>query len=321
MQELFSRREVRPLDVIVVGNLNIDITAFIEAPPPPDSEVEAHIFNISFGGSAANLATALSKLSCKVGLVAHIGSDELGKTALMELKREGVYTSYIHIEKGQTTGFVVVIVERSGVKRMIAFRGANSFLSSRSLPLRAARRTYIVHASSVKPSIANGIASKALKGKAIFTYDPGGAAIKYKFKDFQPVLEKTKILFLNKTEAESLTSESDPRRVADLLLDYVPVVVVKLGAQGVYASYEGEDIHVPAFEVDMVIDTTGAGDAFNAGFLKGLLLNLPLRECCLLGNAVAAMKITAPGARGGLPTLQQLSEFLRSRGVIIEKLP
>ncbi|HDI46759.1 MAG TPA: carbohydrate kinase family protein [Candidatus Methanomethylia archaeon] len=314
------KNAARVFDTLAVGNLNVDITAFVESTPPPDGEVEARVFHISFGGSAANFAVALSRLSSRVGLIAHIGSDEMGKSALAELEREKVYTRLIRVEKGRTTGYVLVLVERSGVKRMVAFRGANQLLSSRSLPLKAARRAKIVHASSVKPSTAEGIAAKAVRGGAVFTYDPGGSALKYPLKEFAPVLEKTHILFVNSTEVKAITGISDPKKAADVLSEYAPTVVVKMGAKGVYAVGEEEREFIPAFEVEEVVDTTGAGDAFNAGFIKGLLLGLSFRECCIMGNAVAALKIAHPGARGGLPTLQQVSEFLRARGVFIRGL-
>jgi ribokinase len=111
----------------------------------------------------------------------------------------------------------------------------------------------------------------------------------------------------NALELEQLTGEKDPRKGAEVILEMgVKIVVVKLGAKGCYITDGEEKVTVESFPVK-VVDTTGAGDAFNAGFLYGLLDNKNnLYECGRLGNFVASRSVTTNGARAGLPYQKEL---------------
>jgi sugar/nucleoside kinase (ribokinase family) len=113
----------------------------------------------------------------------------------------------------------------------------------------------------------------------------------------------------NQSEACQLTGDEDPGRSAARLAEFCPLVVVKAGAQGAYAHAGGQAWHAPALPVD-VVDTTGAGDAFDAGFLAALLQGEPVETCLRYGNICGGLSTTQPGGASATPTLDALKKFL-----------
>jgi ribokinase len=121
-----------------------------------------------------------------------------------------------------------------------------------------------------------------------------------------PIIEKTSVLMPNLSELELLTKTADHRKGAEVLLKKgVEIVAVKLGSKGCYVTDSRENHNIEPFKVK-VVDTTGAGDAFCAGFLYGLISEKSLYECGRLGNFVASRCIVKMGARPGLPYLKDL---------------
>lgn len=316
-QEYSLRQEEKALDVIAIGNINVDLTAVVDKIPEEDSEVEAKSFSINFGGSAANFAVAASRLGLKTGIIAWVGSDVFGDLSLQDLMKEGVDVSRVKYSDLMPTGSVTVLVSPDGSRRMIAFRGANKLLSADDLDEKYLSRATLVHASNVSINLASEIAAKARKLGIKFSYDPGGLGVQADKDALEKIFSDTDILFCNKVEAHTIVGSDDVEKCAEHLSNLADIVVVKMGKEGALIR-SGKMLHkVPAFKVN-VVDTTGAGDAFNAGFILGLLKDQPLDVAGLIANATAALKITKAGARQGLPTLSQVKKFLESNGLSLE---
>jgi len=132
------------------------------------------------------------------------------------------------------------------------------------------------------------------------SFDPGIIYAQRGIDELKPILTHVDILLLNKTEIEELTGLNYRDGASELISMGISVVVVKLGEDGCYITDGSKEIAVPSFKVE-VVDTTGAGDAFNAGFLYGFLKGKDLEECGRLGNLVASRCIQKLGARAGLP--------------------
>jgi ribokinase len=142
------------------------------------------------------------------------------------------------------------------------------------------------------------------------SFDPGALYAQRGYTQLEPIIERAYLMLPNSIELEKITGEKDHERGAAFLLGKgVEVVAVKLGERGCYVTNGYEKHSVPVIK-DAVVDTTGAGDAFNAGFLYGILNKKSLLDCGKLGNFVASRKITRMGARAGLPFLKDL-ELLR----------
>jgi ribokinase len=144
---------------------------------------------------------------------------------------------------------------------------------------------------------------------ALVSVDPGGEARKLRPDDLKGI----DVLLMNEVECASMTG-LDYRGGAEVLRGFAGTVVVKRGEKGAFAVGQGskEEVEAAAFRVD-VADTTGAGDAFDAGFMAALICGRHLREALTWGAGAAAMKIQKRGARNGLPTRRELMEFLSAR--------
>jgi len=291
------------LDVLAVGNINVDMSFFMEGMPEPDDETFARDFAVFQGGSAANFAVGVARLGLRTGILGCVGADPLGREALRLLRKENVLTDSVRVSKRRRTGTVCVLVEEGGVRRMIAYRGANEEL--RLLVRREIPQAKFVQLCNVSREVLGAVLMRKGEDKVIL--DPGGGSKDFRIEDLRGV----DLLFVNELECRNLTN-ADYERGSEILSEHVGTVVVKLGSRGAFMREGEESAYQEAFPVK-VVDTTGAGDAFNAGFVAALCSGRSGNDCLLWGNGVAALKIRSKGARTGLPTLKDLATFLRER--------
>ncbi|MGA2572626.1 MAG: carbohydrate kinase family protein [Candidatus Methanomethylicaceae archaeon] len=295
----------RKLDVLALGNINVDLSFFVDQMPKADDEVTAMDYSVFSGGSAANFAVGTARLGLKTGIVGCVGEDDFGREAIAALHREEISTDFVAFSKGKNTGTVCVIVDSKGARRMIAYRGANADLGG--IVAGGLPEAKVVQLSNVSKDILL-IALKKKAGKVAL--DPGGESKHLKPED----LKGADFLLLNDLECRNITGMGY-REGSEVLLRKAGTVVVKLGRRGVFVRSVDTALLEPAFKVDAV-DTTGAGDAFDAGFIAGINDNLTPKEASLWGAGEAAIKIMKKGARTGLPTKEELLEFLSDHRVI-----
>ncbi|MCX8182015.1 MAG: carbohydrate kinase family protein [Candidatus Methanomethyliaceae archaeon] len=286
------------LDVLSAGNINIDLSFLINKLPDLDGEETADL-EIFHGGSAANFAVGVSRLGLKAGILGCVGDDEFGREAICELKKAGVVTDFVRVSKGKRTGTVCVLVDKSGGRRMLAYRGANVELESLVEDLPEAK---FIQLCNVSRNVLMKI--KKSRGRARISLDPGGSVVELTPED----LDGVDLLLLNELECRLLT-RSEYREGTRKLSEYVRQVVVKLGERGAYA-FDGREEKIQRALRVKVVDTTGAGDAFDAGFITAFIKGMGIEECLRWGIATASLKIQRRGAREGLPTLVELEEFL-----------
>ena len=291
------------LDVLAVGNINVDMSFFVEGMPKPDDETFARDFAVFQGGSAANFAVGAARLGLRTGILGCVGADPLGREALRLLKEEKVSTDLVRVSKERRTGTVCVLVEESGVRRMIAYRGANEELEP--LVKEEIPQARFVQLCNVSREVLGAVLRR--KGGSKVILDPGGGSKDLRIEDLRGV----DLLFVNELESRNLTG-ADYERGSEILSEHVDTVVVKLGSRGAFMRYGEDRAYQEAFRV-RVVDTTGAGDAFNAGFVAALCNGKSREEGLLWGTGVAALKIQSKGARAGLPTLKDLTAFLHER--------
>jgi len=295
------------LDVLAVGNINIDLSFYARRSPKSDEEILAKDFTLFHGGSAANFAVATSRLGLRSGILGCVGADSFGEEALSALRAEGVSTKFTGSAKTRKTGAVCVVVEENGLRRMIAYRGANEELMR--VVKEHAGKGYLQKAGVIQLSNVNkSVLREVLRSKsAIVSLDPGGESGQLDVED----LEGLDIILLNEAECESLTL-LDYEKGAEVLSKRIGTVVVKQGDRGAFVKSGRRLLRQPAFSVE-VTDTTGAGDAFDAGFIAATCASKSLEEALLWGSGVAALKIQRKGARNGLPYMRELLAFLASK--------
>ncbi|NHW23271.1 MAG: carbohydrate kinase family protein [Archaeoglobales archaeon] len=289
--------------VIGFGALNLDKIYRVDKIPGRDEEGFVRDLQIFPGGSAANTIVGLARLGLRTAYIGKIGDDAEGQILLGDLRREGVETRTVIRAKGRS-GTAMILVDDSGNRAILVDPGVNDTIRYDEIDLDFSREFDLLHLTSF--ICKNGLDSlesqkRIVKDFRIVSFDPGMPYAERGLEDMLPILERTTIFLPNRSEIERLFG-MDYRKSADKCLELgIQIVAVKLGSEGCWIRTEEKEISVKPFRV-RVVDTTGAGDAFNAGFLYGYLRGKSLEECGKIGNYVASLCIQKIGARSGLPS-------------------
>ena len=260
----------------------------------------------SGGGSAANTTVALARMGFSTRFIGKVGEDEEGDFLLENLRP--VQTS--SIRRGQRSGICLVVLDRHQDRFLFVKGNANSTLTIDEVNLRGLRDISWIHLTSFigePPFEAQKALVNHLEASVKISIDPGEIYAKKGLDKIQPLIKRCHILFLTEREIRLLTN-LDLSAGARALMEIGPsIVVCKKGRQGSHIFTGGEDFEVPAIEVE-VVDNTGAGDVYNAGFLAGLFLGKSLEESAHFATKVAAKSVTGYG-RDCYPTEEDLKNF------------
>lgn len=304
-------------DVVVIGDINVDILARIDHYPPPGGHGLADEVCIESGGSAANTAALLGRFGLDVAMVGCVGDDSLAGLALQSLQSAGVDVSRVRRHPAATTGIFLVAVTPDGERTMFGGRGANSRLSPSDVDADVIKAARWLHLSGYALLSESGTAAlqeavDVARGAGIpVSLDVGiGPATEQWRRQMLELAAQVDLLLPNAVEAESLTGECDPAQAAQQLRSGKgQTVLLKLGKRGCYVSSSSEGWTQPAFDVEAV-DSTGAGDACNAAFIAGRRAGLDTRSSALLANACGALATTTVGAGSSLPEPADVLRFL-----------
>jgi ribokinase len=297
-------------DVIGFGALNVDLLFKVERLANAEEESFIKDYLEACGGSAANSIVGLARLGCKVGFIGKVAKDREGKLQLDCFRKEGVDTTgIVETTKGKS-GSVFGFVDKKGSRALYINSGVNDIIEPREIKWAYVSQTKFLHLSSFvgeKSFRAQKKLLSALPSEVKISFDPGSLYAQKGFAVLEPLLSNSYVFMPNAIELEQLTGEVDYRKGAEVMLNIgVKIVAVKLGAKGCYVTDGQQRFTVESFKVK-VVDTTGAGDAFCAGFLYGLIQDKSLYECARLGNFMASRSVMAMGARTGLPHAKDLS--------------
>lgn len=298
------------MDVIGFGALNLDRLYMVERIAREGEHVPVKGVCESPGGSAANTITGLARLGLSTGFVGALGRDQEGKILLEDFRKNNVDTSGISLLSGRT-GIIIGFVDRKGERTLYPCPGVNSMLSEKDIDEGYAANASFMHITSFvsdKQFILQKRIVKKLPDVRI-SFSPGDLYVKKGARRLSPLIKRSSVVFLNEAEAEELTGK-DFREGASRLLDRgAGIAAVTLGARGCFVSGPEGSYDIPAYKVN-VVDTTGAGDAFAAGFLYTLIKGCSLLEAGRNGNMVASLCIRKVGARTGLPYRSSLKKFI-----------
>lgn len=300
------------MDLITIGDVNIDLTITVPRFPKEDDEVQISSIKQSLGGDATNIAVAAAKLGIKTAVISCIGNDSESTQLLQWLSDQHIHINEIQRSAKNKSGLVISIVRNDGQRNLLSHRGANQDLHIGPKQVSIIQQSRAVHISDPIPETENWIISEKSFDNQIISFDPGSITAARGLTSLKPVLEKVKLLFVNETEIELMTGNKDLVESAKRMLSYGPqLIIVKKGAKGCYFTSKEEAYTVPGYKVTSV-DSTGAGDAFDAAFLAELLNGQPFVEAAQFANAVGAITCTQYGAQNGLVNRQQVIQFLQS---------
>jgi ribokinase len=297
-------------DVVGFGALNVDKLFKVDqiAEAEEESFIKSH--SEMCGGSAANTIIGLARLGCKVGFVGKIADDKEGALLLRDFRKECVNTAGIISAKKGESGQVMGFVDAKGERALYINSGVNDTIAFDEVKTDYVLNTKFLHLTSFVGNLSFQTQKKLLQNLPEYvniSFDPGALYARKGLAELEPIIGKSYVMMPNAKELSLITGEADYCSGADFLIGKgVKIVAIKLAGEGCYVTDGHERLRIEAFKVKAV-DTTGAGDAFCAGFLYGLLKEKTLQECGRLGNFVASRCVTKMGARAGLPYRKDLA--------------
>jgi ribokinase len=285
---------------IVVGDVMMDVTARIESEIVYASDTPARV-SLQPGGSAANTAAWMGATGQPVTFVGCVGDDPFGAAIRSELTALHV-NQHLHVSSLLPTGTCVVIVDHRRERTMFPDAGANSALPSDAFDgslITADSHVHLTGYTLLNPAsrqAGEAALARAKEVGASCSIDPSSAGpLSRQLALFRDLLPHVDVLLANEEEAMVLSGAPDTVTALEALAAVVPLVVVKCGGRGILASRDDQRVTAPAPATE-VVDTTGAGDAFAAGFLPAWLSGAGLEEAVASGQAVAAMAVSRVGA-------------------------
>lgn len=284
--------------VLSAGHVNWDVTLRVDELPEPDGESRIRAQSSGGGGSAANTAVALSSLDIDAGVLGSVGDDEHGQLVRDELDQRGVDLSALREIEGGTTAVKYLLIATNGTVAVLGNDGCNEAVGPADIDPARLDGIDHLHLTSQRPATARRLAELARAGDGTVSFDPGR---RLPHRDFSGALSLADLVFCNDREA-SVVGELEPELRADCTL------VVKQGSEGALALAGEEEYHHRGFGVDPV-DTSGAGDAFAAGFLTEWLDGDDVNRCLAVGNACGALAAEQQGART-TPTREAVERLL-----------
>ncbi len=300
-----------------IGDVNVDLIARIDRMPGLGKQVITRDFQTHGGGSSANFAMQSARLGMDIQLFGKVGDDVFGRFVLVELEDNKVDTRNVLLSD-RKTGVTFAMVE--GIERsFITFRGENATYNINDIDLPKISAD-LVHLPSY--FLLDGLRYDYVKLIDLLhaagiqvSFDTGWDPLGFQKKEVEPLFEiipKVDIFLPNIDEARKILGDDrlTPEGAARILLDMgVKIVVIKMGKDGCFVTDGKTAEHVPAFKVT-VVDTTGAGDTFIAGFVMGHVHGKSLRECAVIGAATAGIKIGGVGW-STYPTREKVNKFLQ----------
>jgi len=277
--------------------------------PAFDTKVRFTEYEKAAGGQTASAMVALQRLGLKTAYAGRFGSDEDGRFGLRAIEYEGVNLDFTEMIDGADNQIAFIMIDsRTGERTIIWDRDERLSYRADEAPLELAALGRVLHIDGHDPPACALMAGAARAAGAAITADIDN--IYDGLPDLLPLID---VLITSAELPDRLTGISDERAaLVELKARYgCAVIGTTLGARGARIYCEGQFIESPSFAVPGGCrDTTGAGDAFHAGFIYGLLNQEELETCMKLGNAVAALKCRSLGGRAALPTLDELNEFM-----------
>jgi ribokinase len=261
----------------------------------------------SGGGQAANTAVALARMGFRCGYLGKVGDDEMGHLLLEGL--EDVDKG--HIQRGGDSGMCLCILDQDGERANAVFPGCNDTISLNDSDVDYVRASKALHITSFCDDKILDLQEWLLKQglrAAMVTFDPGEIYSRLGLGRLRKVLGYTRVLFATMEELRIMTGKEPQEAAADVIACGTGIVVCKRGAQGSEIITGKGVIHIAATQVRQVVDRTGAGDVYAAGFIAGLLMGYPLEICGRLASEAAALSISAYG-RGKYPGKFFLEDF------------
>lgn len=292
----------------------------------PLEEVEH--FTRSLAGAEVNVCIGLTRLGHKATYITRLGDEPLGHYIENFLKKESIDTEFITYDSIYKTGFQLKSKVKSGDPYVPYYRkgSAASHMGIKEIDAIDFNGIKLVHITGIPPALSDTcreatyrLIERAKENHIFITFDPNLRPALWESQEvmtqtINDIASKCHMILPGTSEGLILMGSEDPEKIADFYQGLgIKKVLVKLGPDGAYVRDEDTSYTVPGFKVEKVVDTVGAGDGFAAGVISGLLENLSIKESVLRGNAIGSIQVTHISDNEGLPTRQELDEYMKQR--------
>ena len=302
--------------LLVVGELNVDlILNKIQALPQVGKEMIADEMEMCLGSSSAIMAANSAALGVDTTFCGVIGDDYFGDFILNELERKSVSCQHITRLQDQKTGCTLVL--NYGQDRAnVTFQGAMNALTINHIPFETPSVYQHLHISSLflQKGLLNDIEQILINARAAgmttsldLQWDP---AEQWAF-DYERCLPYVDVFMPNESELLALTKAGSLDDAIEKIRPYLNTLALKLGRKGSMGIRGEQQLTVPAFEAPHFADAIGAGDSFNAGFIKKYITGAPLEDCLREGNMMGALNTTAAGGTGAFSDISTISKNIK----------
>jgi ribokinase len=296
----------RQFDIITIGDTCVDLIMSMGDIVPRFGQVEQWVpdYFVEMGGSTCIFACQAAKLGLRTAVLGRVGEDLFGRLIMQRLEESGVDTRYITIDARLKTGMGISMCKPDGDRAILTFGGSlnavypsdvsDDFLNS-GRHLHYGSYYLQTNLLSVAPSVLRRAHELGLTTSLDTNWDPSG-----NWKEgLDEMLGSTDIFFPNEQEALAISGAATLAEAAERLGQSVAVVAIKRGDKGALIQTGKQRFVTPVEPVDQLVDTIGAGDSFDAGFLAGWLNALSPAECAAIGNACGRATTLAQGGIAG----------------------
>ncbi len=297
---------------LAVGNINVDLYVYVERLPEPDEELPVERFRIAPGGAAANYAVGASLAGHEAHLLAHTAKHAESFGVLSALRERGVVLDKLVVHEEGLPGIVVVVVTRGGETVMFKVRGVNELLRGDEVK---GEKFDVIHVASVEPSVALRVLDN--NTASITSYDPGGAVAFRMPSRVASMAGRVTILTLNAREFVHVFGYSIGRAASTLPDDRY--LLLRLGARGSLLVWNKGVLYARSCAFGTAVDTTGAGDAFNAYFNSWLAEGRSVEEALVAGSVAAGLKVLREGAQS-IPARGEVEDRMSACADIVRRL-
>ena len=308
---------MKKFDLLVAGEINPDLILTDPNLKPQFKQVEILVEDaaLTAGSSSVIFACGAARLGLRVAFIGVVGKDLFGAFMLEVLESRGVDVSHVIVDENQVTG-LSVILNRTNDRSILTHLGAINALRGEQVTDALLAQTRHLHVASyfLQTSLQPGMADLFQRAQAFelttsldTNWDP-----QENWVGVYELLKLTTVFLPNENEALSLTGASTVEEAAERLAAQASIVAVKMGADGGLV-FDGETLYrAPIIPVD-VLDTVGAGDTFDAGFIYGFLQGWPLERCLKLGVVCGSLSTRMAGGIASQPVLDEALRFLDDR--------
>jgi len=300
---------VADYDVLVLGEINVDLIFRAEEVMPVfGQELLVDDMALTMGSSSVIFACGAARLGLKVGFVGVVGDDEFGQFMLREMAARDIDVAPVIVDPATKTG-ITVSLSTAADRALLTYAGSIAALTTGRVDRALFDRARHVHIGAyflqdgLREGLPELLAEARSRGLTV-SLDTGFDPRETWDGGLQETLAQVDVFMPNAVEAPAIAGAATPDAALAALAEQIPVVAVKLGAEGAIARQSGETVRTVPPAVD-VVDTTGAGDSFDAGFVYGYLADWPLERTLRLACACGALTTRIPGGTNGQPALAE----------------